>query len=1075
MKRLLLFLCSSAVAFPASAQVDTSLIVGALHDSTGAIVTSATVTITDQATNTATVVHADSNGSYTSPPLRVGMYAVAVEATGFESQTRTAIALQVQDRRRVDFVLTVGQVSQNVTVTDEAPAIQTDKSSLGQVISAKTMTDLPLNGRDYVQLATLSTGVVSTSTGTNGNTGGASTGGQNSFAANGARGTLNNFLLDGIDNNSNDTGGLILRTSVDAIQEFKIQTNSFSAEFGRSGGAAINAVTKSGSNTYHGSAFEFLRNSTLDARDYFEDPTTKKASFQQNQFGGTFGGPILRNRLFWFGDYQGTIIRRPTTYVSSVPDAAQRIGDFSGAGNPIIYDPSTYDPVTNTRTPFANNVITSGIDQLAQQIINLYPLPNQAGKLKNNYVISPVENDRIGQGDFRGDYNIRQADQTFFRWSMSGRTDYRPAPLPGLANGGNSSTGFGFEDTMGAALGETHIFSAATVNEFRAGFNHVAIRRGVPIGGNIAPPSNLIVPGVPLNPGTSGVTLFAPNVYRRIGAPSYAPTILSSQERELTDVLNLVRGKHTLAIGAEIRWSEFNIFQVPTPNGSFSFSGEFTQNPVDGSGGYGLADELLGIPTNSNITTFLKLHNRQYTPGVFLQDDYKASSRLTLNLGVRYDYFSPFVEKNNHQSNFDYTTGSLIVAGVNGASRSLVTPDHLNVAPRMGFAYNLFKETVVSSAYGVFFSGQEIRTAAPLQLAYNTPFYYQSFFTSDGITPKLTVSGGFPAFSQADAIDPTVTSVDSRLKTPYYQEWNVAIQQGLPSSVSVELAYAGSKGTHLQSLTDQNQVRTPGPGDIQSRRPYPTLGPFAAIQNRGNSSYHSAQLKVEKRYSEGLSFLSSLTWSKAINDQPEICCAQPYPQNSYDVPAEKSVADFDQRYRWVTSFDYELPLGKGRKFLGDSRLLELAFGGWHAGGIYALASGFPFSPLLGYDPSNTGDQGLVRPDRIGNGNLSRGQRKPDLWFDPTAFAFPAPYTFGNAGRNILIGPGVNTFDGSLRKIFRVTEKQNLEFRAELFDMLNHPNFAQPDNFIDDGPGSTGVITSVAIPMRQVQFGLKYSF
>jgi hypothetical protein len=1074
-KRLFLILGVAAATLSAVAQVDTGVIVGSVRDNGDAIITSANVTIIDQSTNIAATAHLDADGNFTSPPLRAGTYTVAIEAQGFQSRTRTGITLQVQDRRRVDFVLAVGQVTQNVTVRDETPEIQTDKSSLGQVITSKTMTDLPLNGRDYVQLATLSSGTVSTSTGTNGNTGGTSTGGQNSFAANGARGTLNNFLLDGIDNNSNDTGGFILRTSVDAIQEFKIQTNSFSAEFGRGGGAAINAIIKSGSNGFHGSMFEFLRNSALDARDYFEDPTTKKASFQQNQFGVTIGGPIVRNKLFWFGDYQGAIIRRPTTYVSSVPDAAQRTGDFSGDGNPIIYDPSTYDSITNKRTPFPDNIITTGIDPIALQVLSLYPLPNQAGKLKNNYIISPVENDHIDQGDFRGDYALRSSDQMFFRWSMSGRTDYRPAPLPGLANGGNSSTGYGFEDTMGAALGETHTFSARTVNEFRLGFNHVAIRRGVPVGGNVAPPSDLVVPGVPTNPGTAGLTLFSPSGYRRTGSPSYAPTILSSEERQITDVVNLVRGKHTLALGGDIRWSEFNIFQVPAPNGSFSFTGRFTQDPSDGSGGVSLADELLGLPTTSTITTLMKLHNRQYTPDVFAQDDFKATSRLTLNLGVRYDYFAPFVEKDNHQSNFDYNTGTLVVAGVDGASRSLVSPDHANVAPRIGFAYNVFKETVISSAYGMFFSGQEIRTAAPLQLAYNAPFYYQSVFSSDGITPTLTVSGGFPPFSAENALNPTVTSADVRLKTPYFQEWNVAIQQGLPSSISVELAYAGSKGTHLQSLTDQNQVRTPGPGDIQSRRPYPTFGPFASIQNRGNSTYHSAQLKVEKRYSQGLSFLTSFTWSKAINDQPEICCAQPYPQNSYDVGAEKGVADFDQRYRWVTSFDYELPFGKGRTFLQSGRAVDLVLGGWHVGGIYAITSGFPFSPLLGYDPSNTGDQGLVRPDRTGQGNLPRGRRRPELWFDPDAFAFPEPYTFGNAGRNILIGPGVNSLDGSLRKLFRFTEKQNLEFRAEFFNAFNHPNFAQPDNFIDDGPGSTGVVTSVATPMREIQFGLKYAF
>ena len=425
-KRIVIFY--SLLAFRLLAQVDTGTIVGTLRDPSGAAVPSATVTIVAKATNTSTVVRSDDKGDYTSPPLHVGVYSLTAEAPGFRAVTRDNLTLQVQDRLRIDFDMQVGQISEKVLVSSEAPPIQTETSSLGQVISSHVMTELPLNGRDYIQLATLTTGVVSTSaSNTNGNIGGSSTGGQNSFVADGARGTLNNFLLDGIDNNSNDNGGVVLRTNVDAIQEFKIQTNSFSAEFGRSGGAAINAVIKSGTNAYHGNVFEFFRNSAFDARDYFEDPTAKKASFKQNQFGATIGGPIRRDKLFWFGDYQGTIIRSPLTFVSSVPTAAERIGDFSGPDEPIIYDPATYDPVTNTRAQFPGNIVPPDrFPALTQNIMNLYPLPNQPGKLKNNYIISPTEQDRIDQGDFRTDYNMSEKDQLFLRWSMSGRTDVRP-------------------------------------------------------------------------------------------------------------------------------------------------------------------------------------------------------------------------------------------------------------------------------------------------------------------------------------------------------------------------------------------------------------------------------------------------------------------------------------------------------------------------------------------------------------------------------------------------------------------------------------------------------------------------
>src|SRR5215468_2243355 len=354
------------------AQVDTGTIAGSVHDSQGAGVPAATVTFVETGTNTTTKTQTDGSGDYASPPLRPGNYKITASAPGFKTETRGTIVVQVQDRLRQDFSMAVGAVSENVEVTAETPTIQTDTSSLGEVVSTKEMTQLPLNGRDYIQLATLTTGVVRTSSGTNGNTGGSSTGGLNSFVANGTRGTLNNFLLDGIDNNSNDNGGVILRTNVDAIQEFKLQTNTYSAEFGRSAGAVVNAITKSGSNRYHGNAFEFFRNSALDARDTFEDPATKKASFKQNQFGGTLGGPIVKDKLFWFGDYQATSIRRPLTWISLVPTPEERVGNFSAPGEPTIYDP-------NNGLPFTGNIIPSDrIDSVAQAFMNLYPDPNQS-------------------------------------------------------------------------------------------------------------------------------------------------------------------------------------------------------------------------------------------------------------------------------------------------------------------------------------------------------------------------------------------------------------------------------------------------------------------------------------------------------------------------------------------------------------------------------------------------------------------------------------------------------------------------------------------------------------------------
>jgi hypothetical protein len=1053
----------------AMGQVDTGTITGTISDSQGARVGSATITFLEVATGVTTRTQTQSSGDFASPPLRPGDYKVTAEAQGFKTESRAGLTLRVQDRLRIDFTMSPGSVSENVEVNSELPEIQTETSSLGQVIMSRQITDLPLNGRDYTQLATLSTGVVRTSSGTNGNSGGSSTGGQNSFVANGTRGTLNNFLLDGIDNNSNDNGGLVLRTNVDAIQEFKLQTNGYSAEFGRSGGAVVNAIVKSGSNSFHGDVFEFFRNAALDARDYFEDPTQKKASFKQNQFGGTLGGPVIRNKLFVFGDYQATRIRNPLNWVSKVPLPAERTGDFSAPYEPIIVDP-------NTGLPFPGNVIpTNRIDPISQAFMKLYPNPNQAVEapnppnVGNNFIISPNESDTIDQGDGRIDYVASEKDRVFLRYSQSGRTDLRPAPLPGLANGGDSSTGIGYEDTQGASLGYTRTISTRSVNEIRIGFNHVHVRRGLPVGGTVLPAPELQVPGAPNDPRVNGLTLFSPGGgYRRVGDPRFAPTLLGSQERQITDVFTLIRGGHTIKVGGEIRWSQFNISQEAAPRGQFIFNGDFSGSP--------LADMLLGLPFTARISTVIGLHNRQHVPSLFVQDDWKVTPRLTLNLGLRYDYFSPTTEKDNRQANFDYATGTIVVAGQGGASASLVKGDKANFAPRVGFAWTPTSSgnTVIRGAYGIFFSGQEIRTAAPLQLAYNLPFFYEPTFISDGVTPVITVSQGFPSLDPSQAIDPGVTSVDSRLHTPYYQTWNLAVQRSLPSAISLEIAYAGSKGTHLQGVVDPNQDRVPGPGDVQARRPFPQFGGFTAISNIAGSNYNSLQVKAEKRATHGLYFLSAFTYSKAINDLPEICCAAPFAQNSYDLAAERGRADFDQTLRWVLSFDYEVPFGRqGSRF--SSGVMDAVLGGWHFGGIYTLASGFPFSPYINDDTSNTGTQGIPRPNQLRNGNLPRSQRSPNLWFDVNAFAAPSGFAFGNAGRNVLIGPGQNVFDWSLRKEFSVTETQRLEFRAEFFNAFNHPNFAQPDNFIDDGPGSAGVITSLAIPMRQIQFGLKYNF
>jgi Carboxypeptidase regulatory-like domain/TonB dependent receptor-like, beta-barrel len=1085
-------------------QADMATIVGTVSDNSGATVPNATVTITNIGTSLKTVEKTDEHGNFVATPLRIGNYSINVEAKGFKTVTRNGILLQVQDRLRVDFALQVGSISEQITVNDTPPLLQSESSALGDVIQGQEITDLPLNGRDYTQLISLTTGVTKitengsimngSASATDGNAGG-------SFAVNGTRGLLNNFLLDGIDNNSNDYGRNSLVTNVDAIAEFKVQTSNYSAEFGRSGGAVINATIKSGTNQFHGTAFDFLRNSALDSRGYFELPNSPKAPFHQNIFGGTIGGPVKKGKLFFFGDYQGIRIGTSQTDISTVPTPDEINGDFSAAlaqQGVTIYDPGVGCGPTNpsacqgTRTPFPNNTIPlNRMDPIAHNYAMLYPTPNQKDSsgnylLTQNYIVNDPGRDRIDQGDVRADYNISDKQQLFGRFSLSHTNKFQHPTLPGLADGGG---GGGFiDDTHGAAVGYTYTINPAMVNDLRVGFNRESYTQGVPGYGVHPPPAGLAIPGVPSNSQTNGITQFNIAGDRGLGWPGFEPTINSpSQEVQLGDTLNWIRGKHTLKIGTQIRFSQENLLQIAQPRGYFVFAGTYTSaTPLSGNGGTGLADALLGLPYFASVGTSETFQNRQDTFGGFIQDDYKILPRLTLNLGLRYDYTTPIWEANNHQANFDFATGQLVIAGQNGASRGLVTTDKDDFAPRIGLSWQVLSHTVVRSGYGRFFAYQEVRTGDPFQLAYNPPFIYQPTYLSDGQTPLTTVSLGFPPPNSplASPVGVTISAngVGTHLHAPVLDEWDLNIQHELPAKVLLELAYVGSKSTHLQAQIDNNQVVVPGPGAIQPRRPYPQWGGFTDIVDRGNSDYHALQFKVEKQPSHGLYFLSAFTFSKAIDDQPSICCANGDPQNSYNLRAERGPTDFDSKFRWVTSWDYQLPIGKGQRLWDTGGVVDEIFGGWHVGGVFTIRSGFYFSPAIGFDPSNTGSFGLARADRTCNGNLSSGQRdsmgvKKSLtnWFDVNCFPSPAAFTFGNSGKNVLEGPGEVTGDLALRKIFGITDRTNLEFRFELFNAFNHPVFGLPDNFITDGPGSTAVITSTVVPSRELEFGLKLHF
>ena len=1126
---VVVFLISVAVV--GLAQVDTGSLVGTVKDASGALLPGVTVTASNTDTGIATATKTEQNGDYVITPLHIGRYSISVEVTGFHREIRKDIVLDVQQTIRLDFSLKVGAVSETMEVSGAPPLLETESASLGNVVTAETVEELPLNGRRYTDLAELTSGVAKViegpvnggSTPTNGNAGG-------SFAVNGTRGDQNNFTLDGIDNNSNDNGDVAVLSSVDAIAEFKIETLNYSPEFGRSGGAVINATTKSGTNKFHGSAWEFLRNDALDAAQYGFGSVLTKAPYKQNQFGATFGGPIKRDKAFFFVDYEGTRIHQAQSDIVTVPTdgtngtSNERAGDFSGilggqsmicgadgaspcvdALNRPIYTNEIYDPSTTQRNGFgfdpttglpiagqANIIPAASLNNLGLNYAALYPAPNQPGPNGDystlNYAVNAPGTDQTDQMDVRADENVTDKIQLFQRFSYIKDTRFQAPVFSGIADGGGYNTGGRPLDTEGAVFGLNYAIKSNMVNAFRAGFNRVHYISNSPSYGQQFPPANLQVPGVPNDPLVNGLTWFAPSAYAGLGEPLFTPTRSTTQDIQINDTLSIVHGKHLLKFGPQFRFDQFNLLQIGQPRGNMSFSGQFTSESAglgDGSGN-GLADMLVGLPITSIISSEVYFGNRQHTYGAFVQDTYRATSKLTLDLGLRWDYATPVYESQHRQSNWDYTKGILVPAGTAGYPKNLETTDKDDFAPRIGLAYSPFpsKPFVIRGGYGRFFVFYEIRTGDPLQVDYNLPFFFEPTFNSDGITPsQVTLTSGFPPLNASEAPFANVTSQDWNPHTPVYDQWNLNLEYQLPGQIVISPGYVGTKGTHLQVLRDYNQIPTPQSTYDPTLAPYcdPTAtlqcqyGTFTSITNRGNSTYHAFQIKAEKRASHGLYFLSAFTFGKAINDQPEICCNAPWPQDSYNIAAEKGLADYDNRKRWVNSVDYLVPVGKGQAFMNRGGLANAILGGWHVGGIITFRSGFPFSPAIGFDPSNTGSPGLQRSNQIGSGALPHPS--PNLWFNPNDFPIPnCPNgCFGNAHKNILEGPGEKTADLSARKMFNVTERFTLEFRAEFFNAFNHPVFSQPDNYITDGPGATGVITSTVIPQRQIQFALKLAF
>lgn len=1080
------------------AQVDRAVVVGTVTDSSGGAVAGAAVTIVNLETNVETKLTTDARGDYVSGPLWPGNYGITIQVAGFKSWTRE-LALDVNQRAQVDATLTVGSVTEKVSVTGEAPLLETQTGTMGNVRTESALRDLPLNGRNFIQLVWLAPGAQQ------GNTFNLSNGarGNQSASVNGGRGSSNAFLIDGIYNKENSVNGNIYLPSPDAMEEFKVQTSAMDAQFGQAGGGVISVAIKRGTNELHGVGFEFLRNSALDAKNTFDSHTRPIPPLRLNQFGGTVGGPLIvpsvyngHRRTFFFADYQGSRQRKGATFTTTVPTDAMRGGDFSGFPNQI-FDPTTIhpDPTDPTgkrmiRNPFPGNQI-SPINPVSAVLVKLYPEPNLPGVV-NNFVANPPSPLDVDQIDVRIDHSVGALDSIFGRYSYQHIRRVTPSFFPPPAVG----AGPGFPTTaqdrvQQQALGWTRSFSPTTLNEARFGFSRLA-STSLPFtqGTNLA--TKLGIPGVDADPTLTAMTSIFISSFAGLGEGSFIPLIKINNNFQVSDTLSLTRGNHTLRLGSQWIRRQINTYDTSNPLGNFSFNGAFTNRGVGVSTsgtGSAMADFLLGAPA---VVTYTIIHgltgDRRTEWSSFFQDDVRVTKRLTLNLGLRYDLFTPNVEAFGRMANFVPDLGDIFVAGspqVHGKAATVVT-DMNNFAPRLGFAYRATQRTVIRSGYGVFYASEDV--GGDPRLEANPPFVGNPQFNADfaNFAAARKISDGLPPDRplQVPSTGPGLHNpirfrpYDNR--TPYVQQWNLNVERELPSNIVASIAYVGSKGTKLVTFFDLNQA-VPAPGQIDTRRPYPAFGAYGNdVADEANSIYHSLQISLEKRLTRGLAFLASYTWSHSIDtaSQPT---GNDGVQNSHNLRAERGNSDFDMRHRLVTSWSYELPAGNGKRWLANAgRPLQALLGGWQMNGIQYIDSGQPFTPVVASNLNTLNGTGTQRPNRIGSGRLSAGARTPSHWFDPSASAFtiPAAFTFGNSGRNILTGPRQINFDLSLFKNihFSANEKRYLQFRTEVFNAFNTPQYNNPNAVIGD-PGvgkisSAGFSNTFLGANRQIQFALK---
>jgi hypothetical protein len=1097
------------LAIGMQAQTFTATLSGRVVDSSGGAVQTAKVAVRNTATNWEQTLPTANEGNFVFTLLPAGEYTLTAEAEGFRREVRSGIVLQVGQQARVEVTLQVGSRAEVIEVREDVPLIQSENAALGGVVDPRKVSDLPLNFRNFLSLAQLQPNVFLPAQGsTLGFRGGFNVAGNSEIA--------NNFLLDGIDNLDETTNQPNHTPVLDSVREFRVLTGTYAAEYGRQSGGQVIVSSKSGGNDFHATVFEFHRDDNLDAKNFFA-PT--KPAFKRNQFGGTFGGPIRRQKSFFFISYGGLRAGTQRAAVATVPTLKMHQGDFSELlpGSPTCGGPGQLACVIIHRpgpkgTSYAGNIIPQGDWHPAGKgLLDLFPTAGFIpGLLSLNLPVAAVEKSRIDQFSVRFDHQF--SEKTTFFGSYNFADSVSSTPILNPLCGNRIVPGYGCDElqrTQLLALNLTHTFSPRLILEARAGYNRFGFFRlqedrsadivqRLGIGG---------LPDAGVTPSNNGAPSTIVSGMNTLGGPTNLPQGRHDNTYHYVGNLTYIHGAHTFKTGADIRRFLFNSFFTSFGRGQFRFNGQYT--------GFSVADLLMGRPSRAERNPGEPFHNAMtFSSGFYFQDDWKIRPSFTLNWGIRYELNLAPAERVNKFASFDPTTNTLRVADGREAlpiidtsvpgtflriqprpdvGRRIWDTDKNNWAPRLGFAWKPWgsQRWVIRGGYGIFYNLQIVGNGiTPLNRG--LPFRLRQ--TTDlSSTSTLTLTN---AFTGTPDLSPA--GIEKNLRTAYIHEWSLGVQRELFKDMALEVSYIGSKGAKLPARLNVGQRATPCPTTGTCARPFAGWGDINFTASAADSNYNGMQVRVEKRFSGGLSFLSSYTFSKSIDDAPGIStnsdASNDTPQSSINLRDERGHSDFDISHRYVLSTNYELPFGRQRRFLrNSSTIVNMIFGNWDLSGILTLQSGAPLSVFIStsFDVSRTFGR-ADRPNLVGDlfapGPNCPQPRTPSCWFNRDALRVPAAGTFGNLGRNSLVGPTLKNLDFGLFKNFPIREQMSVQFRAEFFNLTNRPNFSLPTNIITSFTPSTGVITDARVgridgaadgnltgAQRQIQFGIKFSF